>query len=109
MVEAGYFRLPRIDPGRQLNYHSCYLIFGNVADCDGVREHLRSKDIWAYIGYVPLHSSPIGRRLGYEPEDLPLTEEYAQRVLRLPFHNELSREDVQHVCEGIREHFEGRA
>ena len=30
----------------------------------------------AYIGYVPLHSSPMGRRLGYAPEDLPVTEEW---------------------------------
>ena len=109
MAEANRLHLPRLDPGRQLNYHACYVIFNSAADCDDVREHLRSQDIWAYIGYVPLHSSPVGRRLGYKPDDLPITEEYAQRVLRLPFHNELSRDDVRRVCEAIKEYFEGRS
>jgi predicted dehydrogenase len=29
----------------------------------------------------------MGIRLGYRPDDLPITEEYSHRVLRLPFHN----------------------
>ncbi|UCC49507.1 MAG: dTDP-4-amino-4,6-dideoxygalactose transaminase [Gemmatimonadota bacterium] len=107
LANAGHLRLPRVDPGRQLNYHACYVIFNSAADCDAVREHLKSKDIWAYIGYVPLHSSPVGRRLGYQPDDLPITEEHAPRVLRLPLHNELSTADVRRVCDAVREYFEG--
>ena len=106
MANEGFFQLPRIDPGRKLNYHSCFLIFNSITDCDSVREHLRTHDIWAYIGYVPLHSSPVGRKLGNAPHDLPVTEEYAERVLRLPFHNELAKEDVGRVCDAVAKYFE---
>ena len=106
LAKAGRLRLPRIDAGRKLNYHACYVIFNKISDCDGVRARLRAKDIWAYIGYVPLHSSPVGQRLGNQPQELPITEEYAQRVLRLPFHNELGTDEVGRVCEEIRGYFE---
>jgi dTDP-4-amino-4,6-dideoxygalactose transaminase len=79
-----------------------------VADADAVRETLKASDIHAYIGYVPLHSSPMGKRMGYRAEDLPVTEEYAYRVLRMPFHNQLSPEDVDRVCDGVASWFLGR-
>lgn len=109
LADSGLLRLPRVDPGRQLNYHAVYVIFNSPEDCNSVREHLQSRDVWAYIGYVPLHSSPIGRRLGNRPEDLPVTEEYAGRALRLPFHNELDLEDVRLVCDLIGDHLGGGA
>ena len=102
MAEQGHFRLPRVDPGRTLNYHALFLTFPSLAACDKVRSALKEHDIHAYIGYVPLHSSPMGIKLGYRPEDLPLTQEMSGRVLRLPFHNKLSRQDIGAVCANIR-------
>jgi dTDP-4-amino-4,6-dideoxygalactose transaminase len=98
LSEQGYFSLPRIDTGRVLNYHALFVIFRSAATCDAVRTALKANDIHAYIGYVPLHSSPMGLRLGYQASDLPVTQEMAGRVLRLPFHNNLSREDIETVC-----------
>jgi len=37
--------------------------------------------------------------LGWNPEDLPVTEHVAQRVLRLPFHNEMTAADAHRVVE----------
>ncbi len=109
MQEKGWFRLPVVRPEQRLNYHSFFLIFDSVTDADRVREALLRSDIHAYIGYVPLHSSPMGRRLGYTAEDLPLTQEYASRVLRLPFHNQLSRDDVERVADVVAAQFGSRA
>lgn len=102
LAEAGHFRLPRVDPGRQLNYHAIFVVFPSQAECDRVRLRLKEQGIMAYIGYVPLHSSPQGRRLGYQADDLKVTEEAAGRVLRLPFHNNLSRQHVQSVCSNLK-------
>lgn len=102
LAEEGRFRLPRIDPGRTLNYHAYFIAFNSAEDCDRVRLALKDNGIYAYIGYVPLHSSPMGQKLGYRPEDLPVTEDMASRVLRLPFHNNLATQDVQAVCAAIR-------
>ena len=101
LAEKGLLQLPRIDADRKLNYHALFVSFPSQSECDRVRNELKKHGIMAYIGYVPLHSSPMGRKLGYRPEDLPITEAMAARVLRLPFHNSLSRQDVQAVCANI--------
>lgn len=62
---------------------------------------LKEQGIMAYICYVPLHSSPMGQKLGYWAEDCPVTEDYGKRVLRLPLHAEMSREDAWRVAQEV--------
>jgi dTDP-4-amino-4,6-dideoxygalactose transaminase len=104
-AEAGDFALPTIPGDRTINFHSFFIIAHSVEDADRLRISLVERDIHAYIGYIPLHSSPMGRRLGYSAQDLPVTEEYAPRVLRLPFHNELTLTDVDAICQAICEYY----
>lgn len=91
--------VPRVPDVASLNYHSYFLIFDSPETSDLVRVGLKKQDIHAYIGYVPLHSSPYGQKMGYSAADLPLTEEYSLRVLRFPFHNNMTLNDVDRVCE----------
>ena len=53
---------------------------------DRLVKKLKEKEIYAYICYVPLHSSPMGEKLGYTPSQCPITEDYGQKVLRLPLY-----------------------
>ena len=53
--------------------------------------------------YVPLHLSPMGPQLGYEPGDLPVTEDVAARLLRLPFYFDLTDDEVDEVIDAILE------
>lgn len=96
---SGY--MPVVDANVSLNFHSYFLVFSSEEECDFVRTGLKEVNIFAYIGYVPLHSSPYGMEMGNAPEDLPVTEEYAKRVLRLPFHNNMSEEDVVRTAETV--------
>ena len=65
-------------------------------------EELKKRDIMAYICYVPLHSSPMGKRLGWKPEDCPVTEAYGSRVLRLPLYADMTTEDTERVVNEIQ-------
>jgi dTDP-4-amino-4,6-dideoxygalactose transaminase len=56
--------------------------------------------------YVPLHTSPMGRRFGYRPGDLPITENLASRLLRLPLFYELSADEQEHVIKSIMNFFQ---
>ena len=56
----------------------------------------------AYIGYMPLHSSPMGQRFGYRPEDLPVTEDAAGRIVRLPFYTALADEGLDDCIASMR-------
>lgn len=105
LESRGVFQLPITPPSSRLNAHSYYLVANSVEDADRVRNSLKDRNIHAYIGYVPLHSSPMGAKLGYAPSDLPVTEEYASRVLRLPLHNAMTIDDVDAVTAVISEVF----
>jgi dTDP-4-amino-4,6-dideoxygalactose transaminase len=102
LVDVGAFHMPAIPQGLDSNYHACFLLFHSVQDCERVRLSLKAKNIAAYIGYVPLHTSPMGLALGNRAGALPKTEDYAPRVLRLPFHNEMTLGDVDRVTAHIR-------
>tara|TARA_R110001583_G_scaffold132895_2_gene284815 strand:+ start:2457 stop:3593 length:1137 start_codon:yes stop_codon:yes gene_type:complete len=80
------------------NFHAFFVTFKTEAICDKVRECLVANKVAAYIGYVPLHSSPVGISMGYSAESLPITELTAKCVLRLPFHNNMTLENVTLVC-----------
>ena len=101
LEEGGRLRVPPFVEGQRINYHAFYTIFNSAAQCDAVRVALKQEGMSAYIGYVPLHSSPMGRRLGWRPEDLPVTEDVAQRVLRLPLHGSMTPTDALRVAATI--------
>jgi len=52
---------------------------------------------------LPLHLSEMGRRFGGKAGDCPLTEEVSERLLRLPFYNDLTEADQAHVVAALRE------
>ena len=67
-------------------------MFNSIEEADFVRTELQQNGISAYIGYVPLHSSSVGLNMGNKKNDLPLTEEFSQRILRLPLHNNMTKD-----------------
>ena len=62
---------------------------------------LKKRDIMAYICYVPLHSSPMGKKLGYTEDSCPITEDYGKRTLRLPMYADMTDADIERVLEGV--------
>lgn len=62
---------------------------------------LKENGIMAYICYVPLHSAPMGMKLGWKREDCPITEDYGARVLRLPLYADMTTQDAINVVELI--------
>ncbi len=97
----GLLRLPRVPSGCRSNHHMFYIVVADLATRDGLIEHLRREQISAVFHYVPLHSSPMGRRFGYAEGDLPVTEEMSDRLVRLPFYYEMNHEDQQRVVEQV--------
>lgn len=78
----------------RMNHHAFFVIFDREENQKMFLQLLKEKNIHAYIGYQPLHSSPMGRRLGYRPEDLPLTESVASRIVRLPLYCDMQNETL---------------
>jgi dTDP-4-amino-4,6-dideoxygalactose transaminase len=64
-------------------------------------EHLKQHGIMAVFHYLPLHLSDMGRGFGGRPGDCPVTESFSDRLLRLPFYNDLTEEDQARVVDAV--------
>ncbi len=94
-------RLPAELPEREPNHHIFFLLYPDVARRDRALQALRARGVMASFHYVPLHSSPHGRRIGAE-QDLPVTDRVAGTLLRLPLHTRLADADVDLVIDAVR-------
>ncbi len=99
--ERGLIALPRTTANQTPNHHAVFMLFPSVAIADHVRTTLTGQGIGATIHYVPLHSSKMGQKMGYKAEDLPVTEAYAQRLLRMPLHHHMTLADVDTVVAAL--------
>ena len=88
-------------PGRRHVYH-IYSLFH--PDRDQLRDHLAARGIQTGMHYpVPLHLQKAYASLGHREGDFPVSEQVAREQLSLPIYPELSGDDVDSVCAGIRE------
>jgi dTDP-4-amino-4,6-dideoxygalactose transaminase len=60
-------------------------------------QSLKTGNINAVSHYVPLHTSPAGRKLGRSYGDLSVTEDLSQRLIRLPLWVGMTEEMIQRV------------
>ncbi len=100
-AEKQILKLPYIPSDCKSNYHLFHIILNTEEERNSLMNHLRSKNIGATFHYIPLHSAPAGEKLGYKKGDLPLTEEYSTRLLRLPLFPDLTQEECFKVVNEI--------
>jgi len=78
-----------------------YIILTDLETRTRLIQSLKEKGILAVFHYVPLHTSPVGRSLGYKEGMLPITESVSNRLLRLPFYCAMEDADVASVLDVI--------
>ena len=105
LADRGLLRLPTIPQHCEQNYHMFYVLLEDIDTRTRLIEHLKQDGILAVFHYVPLHSSPVGRKMGYVKEMLPITENLSERLLRLPMYYELTAHDVEEVAKSIARFF----
>lgn len=98
---AGKLIRPYIPPYCSHNGHMYYIILPSNTLRDEFIAFCAKKDITAVFHYIPLHLSPMGREMGYKPGSLPVTEEYASRLVRLPLYADLSETENQTVIDAV--------
>jgi dTDP-4-amino-4,6-dideoxygalactose transaminase len=102
-AEPRGIRLPVVPPHCDQPYHMFYLLLPSLEARQGLIEHLKARDILSVFHYQPLHLSEMGRRLGGTTGQCPVTEDVSDRLLRLPFYNDLGIADQEAVVAAIRE------
>jgi dTDP-4-amino-4,6-dideoxygalactose transaminase len=99
-------KLPTVPSHCEQSYHMFYLLMPSLRAREHLISHLRSRGILSVFHYLPLHLSEMGRHFGGKQGDCPITEEVSERLVRLPFYNDLNETDQASVVAAINE-FEG--
>jgi len=95
-------RLPVVPPDCQQSYHMFYLLLPSLDARTRVIAGLKAQQIDSVFHYLPLHVSDMGRRFGGRPGDCPVTEDVSDRLLRLPFFNEITQEQQTRVVDALK-------
>jgi len=83
--------------------HMYYLVMPSAEKRQALIAFLKSRGMLAVFHYVPLHLSPMGRRLGSTNGGCPVSEQKSERLVRLPFYNSLSQGDQDQVIAAVRQ------
>jgi dTDP-4-amino-4,6-dideoxygalactose transaminase len=96
--------LPFVPEDRAHPAHLFHLRMPGKRERDGLIEHLSQRGILAVFHYMPLHLSPMGRRLAPDCPALPVTESTAERIVRLPLFADLGPGEQSRVIEAVTEY-----
>jgi dTDP-4-amino-4,6-dideoxygalactose transaminase len=100
---ANGVRLPVVPAWCEQPYHMFHLLMPSLDARTAFLDHLRRRGILAVFHYQPLHLSLMGRHFGGREGDCPVTEDVADRLVRLPFYNTLTEDEQTEVIEAARE------
>jgi UDP-4-amino-4,6-dideoxy-N-acetyl-beta-L-altrosamine transaminase len=81
--------------------HAYHLYVIRTQDRKGLYNYLREHNIYAQVHYIPAHTMPYYRNLGYAIGDFPTAEYYYDECLSLPMYPTLNQEEQEYVIAKI--------
>lgn len=105
LSEKGLIQLPCNPEGTCGNGHTFYILVGSHEQRDGLIEFLNDRSVMAVFHYVPLHSSPVGRKIGKTHGSMTVTDDVSSRLLRLPLFYQMEVDELASVAKLVREFF----
>ncbi len=87
------------------NYSSFYLLLENLEKRNSLIKFLKNNNISSQFHYVPLHNSPMGRKIS-SLKKMKKTEFASDSIVRLPIYPSLKKTEQEYIKEKIIEFFE---
>jgi dTDP-4-amino-4,6-dideoxygalactose transaminase len=100
-IDASLMQRPVVPGHCETNGHIYFILAPNRALRDRWLDSLNAEGVNAVTHYVPLHSAPAGRRFGRTAGAMGVTEDAADRLLRLPMYADLSVVDQDRVVAAV--------
>ncbi len=105
LLEAGKIELPVIPEGCVHNAHMFYIKAKDIEERTRLISFLGEHDILSVFHYIPLHTSPAGKRFGrFHGEDRYTTRE-SERLARLPMYYGLTMDQVDYISGVVKEFY----
>lgn len=106
LADKGRVDLPYIPEYASHNAHMFYIKTNDLEERTQFIKFMGDKGIYCVFHYVPLHSSPAGRRLGrFHGEDVYTTRE-SEKIVRLPLYYGLADGEVDEICDWVVRFFD---
>jgi UDP-4-amino-4,6-dideoxy-N-acetyl-beta-L-altrosamine transaminase len=86
--------------------HAYHLYVLEVQDRLGLYNHLRSKNIFAQIHYIPCHLMPYYQQFGWKEGDFQNAENYYKHCISLPMYPTLKNEEQAYVINEINKFYD---
>lgn len=83
------------------NYNAHHLFVIEVEDRKALYDYLREQGVFAQIHYIPLHTLPYYKEIGYGDADLSNAEHYYKHCISLPMYPSLKDEEQQYVINKV--------
>lgn len=105
--DAGLAALPLVLPFRKDFSYSAFHLYvvlleeALASNRRAVFESLRERGIGVNVHYIPVHTQPYYRRLGFQAGDYPYAEDYYARALSIPLFPTLTREQQDEVIAAL--------
>jgi dTDP-4-amino-4,6-dideoxygalactose transaminase len=98
----GLVERPNIPLGCEHNGHLFYLLLRSKEERADFISFMKSQGIMSVFHYVPLHSSPAGRRFGSFSGDDVYTSSCSERLVRLPLYFGIQDDELAHVVDSAK-------
>ncbi|GAB58419.1 UDP-4-amino-4,6-dideoxy-N-acetyl-beta-L-altrosamine transaminase [Rheinheimera nanhaiensis] len=111
LLAANYHRLladlplslPQLDDINISAWHLFIVRLDDKSKRQAVFNGLRDAGIGVNVHYIPIHTQPYYQQLGFDWGDLPVAEDFYERIISLPMYPELTGEQQQYVADTLAE------
>ena len=101
LEKEGKVRRPIIPEYCTNNAHMFYLLFNDLKTRTKFISYLKENDIYAPFHYIPLHSSPAGKKYCKTASKMDVTNTISDTLVRLPLYYDISEENINKIISTV--------
>ena len=106
LANAGKIELPFVPDYCEHNGHMFYIKVKDLEERTAFIAYMENEGIKPVFHYIPLHTAPAGLKYGrFSGKDVYTTKE-SERLVRLPMYYSLRTDEVEFICEKVKQFFE---
>lgn len=105
LERKGNIKLGKVPQGCKHNAHIFWATTDSPETTRSLLDYLKSRGISAMQHYIPLHNSPMAKKLGCTDTPLPVTEKLAKTMFRLPIYSTITPDEQDAVIDAIKSFF----
>ena len=102
LEEEGFIQLPKTPDYATNNAHMFYIVCRNLEERTQLLAYLKENGVLAVFHYLSLHKSDFYKQI-HGNRELEMSDNYENRLLRLPLFYELDENQIDFVCNTITE------